>query len=234
MVHAALTKMFGLPASSVRVKTFNLGGAYGAKGGVKIEPIVACCARATGRAVRIALTRSEVFQTVAKHAAHVSVRTGVQNDGRIVARRVSAVFNAGAYAVSSPLGAGQAMTRATGPYRIPHAWIDSTARYTNTVPTGPFRGAMTSQLTWAYEQHMDEIARELAIDPIEIRRRNFVHDGDEFITGEKLHDLHFDELLDEVTTALPSEPGGDPRPGRVRGRGVALMIKSTLTPSRSE
>jgi CO/xanthine dehydrogenase Mo-binding subunit len=234
MVHTALTKMFGLPADSVRVKTFNLGGAYGAKGGVKIEPIVACCARATGRPVRIALTRSEVFQTVAKHAAHVTVRTGVQSDGRIVARKVAAVFNAGAYAVSSPLGAGQAMTRATGPYRIPHAWVDSTARYTNTVPTGPFRGAMTSQLCWAYEQQMDEIARDLGIDPVELRRRNLLREGDAFITGETMHDVHFEELLDDVAEAISWGDSPDPTPGRVRGKGLALMIKSTLTPSRSE
>ncbi|MQA99868.1 MAG: molybdopterin-dependent oxidoreductase [Actinobacteria bacterium] len=235
MVHTALKKTFGLPDERLRIKTFNLGGGYGAKGGVKIEPLVACAALAAGCPVRLVLTRPEVFNTLGKHAAHIALRTGVKTDGTIVARRVRAVFNAGAYAVSSPLGAGQAMTRASGPYRIPHVWIDSTARYTNTVPTGPFRGAMTSQLCWAYEQQMDDIAHDLGIDPIEIRRRNLLSDGDEFITGEKMHDVHFDELLDDVTEAIWSRGPADPAPaGRARGRGVAVMIKSTLTPSRSE
>ena len=235
MVHTALKKMFGLPDDSVRIRTFSLGGAYGAKGGVKIEPIVACATKATGRPVRLVLTRAEVFQTVGKHAAHVRIRTGVKNDGTLVARRVDAVFNAGAYAVSSPLGAGQAMTRASGPYRIPNVWIDSTARYTNTVPTGPFRGAMTSQVCWAYEQQMDEIAEDLGVDPIEFRRRNLLRDGDRYITGEKMHDVHFAELLDDVAEELAwNDPISTPPEGYLRGRGVAVMIKSTLTPSRSE
>ena len=234
MVRAALAKVFRLAGERVRVRTFPIGGGYGAKGGVKVEPLVACAALVAGCPVRLELSRSEVFHQVSKHAAHVRLKTGVKHDGTIVARQVNAVYNAGAYAVSSPLGAGQAMTRANGPYRIPHAWIDSTARYTNTVPTGPFRGAMTSQLTWAYEQQMDEIAHDLGMDPIDFRRRNVLVDGDEFVTGEKLHDLHFDELLDDVTAALRSQPRGDPEPGRRRGRGAAIMIKSTLTPSRSE
>jgi CO/xanthine dehydrogenase Mo-binding subunit len=235
MVHTALKKMFSLPDDKVRIRTFNLGGGFGAKGGVKIEPLVACAARVTGRPVRLALSRSEVFQTVGKHAAHVTIRTGVKNDGTIVAREVTVVFNAGAYAVSSPLGAGQAMTRATGPYRIPHVWVDSTARYTNTVPTGPFRGAMTSQICWAYEQQMDEIAHDLGIDPIEMRRRNLLHEGDQLATGETIHDVHFTELLDDVTEAIGWHATAETTPPkRARGKGVALMIKSTLTPSRSE
>jgi CO/xanthine dehydrogenase Mo-binding subunit len=235
MVHTALKQMFSLPDDQVRIRTFNLGGGFGAKGGVKIEPLVACAARVTGRPVRLALSRSEVFQTVGKHAAHVTIRTGVKNDGTIVARKVTVVFNAGAYAVSSPLGAGQAMTRATGPYRIPHVWVDSTARYTNTVPTGPFRGAMTSQICWAYEQQMDEIAEDLGIDPVEMRRHNLLREGDEFATGETMHDVHFSELLDDVTEAIGwhATPQTTP-PKRARGKGLALMIKSTLTPSRSE
>jgi CO/xanthine dehydrogenase Mo-binding subunit len=235
MVHTALKGIFSLPDDRVRIRTFNLGGGFGAKGGVKIEPLVACAARAVGRPVRLVLSRSEVFQTIGKHAAHVKIRTGVKNDGTIVARKVTVVFNAGAYAVSSPLGAGQAMTRATGPYRIPHVWVDSTARYTNTVPTGPFRGAMTSQICWAYEQQIDEIAEDLGIDPAEMRRHNLLRDGDELATGETMHDVHFEELLHDVTEAIGwhAEPQTT-TPRRARGKGLALMMKSTLTPSRSE
>ncbi|MGH2819123.1 MAG: xanthine dehydrogenase family protein molybdopterin-binding subunit, partial [Actinomycetota bacterium] len=234
MVHACLTKMFRLPDEAVRVRVFNLGGAYGAKGGVKLEPVVACAARITGP-VRLALTRSEVFHTAAKHAASIRIRTGVKSDGTLMARQVTAVFNAGAYAVSSPIGAGQAMTRANGPYRIPNVWIDSTARYTNTVATGPFRGAMTSQVCWAYEQQLDEIAHDLGIDAAELRRKNLLAEGDTYATGETMHDVHFAELLDEVTGAIGwDEPSVAPVRNKARGRGVALVIKSTLTPSRSE
>jgi CO/xanthine dehydrogenase Mo-binding subunit len=235
MVHTALKKMFGLPDESVRVVTFDLGGAYGAKGGVKIEPLVACASAAIRRPIRLVLSRAEVFQTIAKHAAHITIETGVKGDGTLVARRVNAVYNAGAYAVSSPIGSGQAMTRAPGPYRIANIAIDCTARYTNTVPTGPFRGAMTSQVCWAYEQQMDEIAAGLGIDPVEIRRRNLLVDGDRYATGEEMHDVHFSQLLDEVATAIDWDaPPAPTEPAKARGKGVAVMLKSTLTPTRSE
>lgn len=235
MVHKALTRIFDLPAEKVRVRTLNLGGAYGSKGGVKLEPLVAYAAWVTRRRVKMTLTRPEVFLTTGKHSAHVTIKTGVTNDGTIVARQVRATFNAGAYAASSPVGAGQAMTRAPGPYRIPHVWVDSTARYTNSVPTGPFRGAMTSQVCWAYESQLDDIAVDLGIDPVKLRAKNLLREGDVFATGEALHDVHFTELLDDVAHAIEWDEEPAPRSGTVvRGKGVALMIKSTLTPSRSE
>ncbi|MDQ4058098.1 MAG: xanthine dehydrogenase family protein molybdopterin-binding subunit [Actinomycetota bacterium] len=235
MVHTALTRMFDLPPEKVRIRTLNLGGAYGAKGGVKLEPLVAYAAWVTRRPVKMTLTRPEVFLTTGKHSAHVAIKTGVTNDGTIVARQVWVTYNAGAYAASSPTGAGQGMTRAPGPYRIPHVWVDATSRYTNSVPTGPFRGAMTSQVCWAYESQLDDIAADLGIDPVELRRRNLLREGDVYATGESLHDVHFTELLDDVVDAIgwneEPAPDGDTL---VRGKGLALMIKSTLTPSRSE
>jgi CO/xanthine dehydrogenase Mo-binding subunit len=234
-VHKALTDVFGLPAERVRVRTLNLGGAYGSKNGVKLEPLVAYATWATKRPVKMTLTRPEVFLTTGKHSAHVTIKTGVTSDGTIVARQVRATLNAGAYAASSPMGAGQAMTRAPGPYRIPHVWIDSTCRYTNSVPTGPFRGAMTSQVCWAYESQLDDIAADLGIDPVKLRTRNLLREGDVYATGEAMHDVHYAELLDDVTNAIEWEEELTPQHGPVvRGKGVAVMIKSTVTPSRSE
>lgn len=240
-VRRGLARMFGRQPGQVRVLTFTLGGAYGGKGQIKIEPMAACAARAVGRPVRMELARDEVFQTVGKHAATVEITTGVRADGRLLARRMRVTYNAGAYAVTSPGAAGQGLTRAAGPYLIPHCAIDAVANYTNTVPSGPFRGAMTSQLAFAYESQLDEIAADLNLDPIELRRRNLLRDGAEFVTGEALHDLHYDELLDDLASAMswgaplpPPAPGGGSRPRTARGRGVAIMLKNTLTPSRSE
>jgi CO/xanthine dehydrogenase Mo-binding subunit len=173
-VHAAIVKMLNASDTEVRVVTFNLGGGYGAKGGAKLEPMVVCAARKAGRPVRLELTREEVFQTIAKHAARVRIKTGVKLDGTLVARHVDIVWNAGAYAISSVRSSRQGMVRAPGPYRIPHVYVDSHAYYTNSVPTGPFRGAMTSQVCWAYESQLDDIAADLGIDPVEIRRRNLL------------------------------------------------------------
>jgi CO/xanthine dehydrogenase Mo-binding subunit len=94
---------------------------------------------------------------------------------------------------------------------------------------------MTSQVCFAYEAQLDEIALDLGIDGVEMRRRNLLRDGDTYATGEVMHDLHYDELLDAAAAAIEwDEPLPPAPPGMARGRGLALMIKSTLTPSRSE
>lgn len=233
VVRAALQSMFATDDVSVRV--LNLGGAYGSKGQIKIEPMVACAARAVGRPVRIVLDRDEVFATVGRHAATVRIATAVDDDGHLVGRDIDVVYNAGAYAVTSPYAAGQALVRAPGPYRIPNVRARSRAAYTNSVPTGPFRGAMTGQLCLAYELQLDEIAHDLGIDRVEIRRRNMLRDGDQYATHEIMHDLHYEELLRETAAAIgwgeTSAPSG---PSRRRGKGLGLTLKSTLTPSRSE
>lgn len=234
-VKRTLESMFGLEDGQVRVRTRNLGGAYGAKGQTKIEPMVACVARLVGRPVRMAMARDEVFFTIGRHGAHVTIRTGVTHDGVITAREVEAVYNAGAYAVTSPGASGQGLIRAPGPYRIPNIAIHSTARYTNTVPTGPFRGAMTAQVCLAYECQLDEIAADLGLDAVELRRRNVLRDGDEYATGEEMHDMHYEELLEDLAEGIRwQEKPVETPPGRARGKGLGIMIKSTVTPSRSE
>lgn len=234
-VRDVLAEMFGLAAEEVRVEVFNLGGAFGSKGQIKIEPMVACAAKLVGRPVKIELSRDEVFFTVGRHAARVQLKTGVRLDGTIVAREVDVVYNAGAYAVLSPVAAGQGLVRAPGPYRLPNIVATSTVRYTNTVPTGPFRGAMTSQVCFAYESQLDDIAHDLGIDPVDLRRRNLLTDGDTYATGEVMHDTHFVELLKDAAAAVDwDSPVVETPPGVARGRGLGVMLKSTVTPSRSE
>lgn len=235
-VRRTLAAIFGLEEADVRVQVLNLGGGYGAKGQTKIEPMAAVAARIVHRPVRLELSREEVFFTIGKHAAHIRIKTGVRNDGTFAARRVDVVWNAGAYAVTSPRAVIQGMARAPGPYRIPNLWVDSQAFYTNTVPTGPFRGAMTTQVAWAYESQTDEIAERLGIDPLELRRRNLLTDGDPDPTGEPMHDAHFVELIEEAATAIgwDKEPPTDLPLNRARGKGLGVMLKSTVTPSRSE
>ncbi|HVA22636.1 MAG TPA: xanthine dehydrogenase family protein molybdopterin-binding subunit [Candidatus Micrarchaeia archaeon] len=233
-IRADLESVFQLQPGGVRVQTFDLGGAFGSKGQTLIEPMTAFAARLLGRAVRLELDRDEEFLTIGKHAATVRLATGVTRAGRLVARRIEVVYNAGAYALSSPQAAGQGLLRTPGPYRIPSVEARAIARYTNTVPSGPFRGAMTSQLAFAYESQMDEIAAELGIDPVELRRRNLLRAGDEYATGEHPQDLHFDELLEDAARAIGwGETAPPTSPARARGKGVAVMIKTTLTPSRS-
>lgn len=236
VVHRVLAGIFGLAGEQVQVKVDTLGGGYGAKGQIRIEPQVACLAWKAGRPVKVVLDHAEVFVTVIKHAATVRIKTGVKADGTITARQVRVVYNAGAYADASPFLVNNGVVRALGPYRVPHAWVDAYGVYTNRPPAGAFRGAMTSQLTWAYEQQMDMIARSLGIDPLDIRLRNLLVEGDPFATGETMHDIHFKELLTKAAAriewGMPSEQ--PPEPWKKRGKGLAIIMKSTLTPSRSE
>ncbi len=234
-VRSTLARMFDLAPERVRVEVGNLGGAYGAKGQVKIEPLVACTALVAGRTVRLELDRDEVFFTIGRHAAVVRLTTAVDDDGTILARDVDAVYNAGAYAVTSPFATRQALVRAPGPYRLPNVRVRARAAYTNTVPTGPFRGAMTAQVAFAYESQLDDIAADLGIDPVELRRRNLLQEGDTYATGERLHDVHFEDLLDDAADHVDwDRPLPPSRPGRARGRGLGIMLKSTITPSRTE
>ncbi|MDR0357978.1 MAG: molybdopterin-dependent oxidoreductase, partial [bacterium] len=122
-----------------------------------------------------------------------------------------------------------------GPYRVDNAWVDSYAVYTNVTPAGGFRGYAIPQVTWAYERQMDEMARGLGIDPLEMRLRNLVHEGDSFSTGQRMSDMHFPELLRRVTDEVGwKRPPAPDRDGpTVRGRGIAVGVKGTVTPSTS-
>jgi CO/xanthine dehydrogenase Mo-binding subunit len=234
-VHRELARMFGLDSDRVRVVVPPLGGGFGAKGQVKIEPLVACAARLAGRPVRLELDRDEVFLTVCKHAAWMRLRTAFRADGTLLARDIDLRYDAGAYAITSPAATGQALVRAPGPYRIPNVRVRSRAYYTNSVPSGSFRGAMTNQVAFAYESHLDEIAARLGLDPLELRLRTVLRDGDPYATGEPMHDVHFRELLEEVAGAIGwSEPPAATGPTTVRGKGLGVILKSTPTPSRSE
>jgi len=223
-----------VPQSRVRVIVHNIGGAYGGKTYPRHEPIVAALSwKAGGRPVRVALQRSEEFYTVTRHSSLTTIKTGVKRDGRIVARQVHILWGAGAYADVSPRLIKNGGFGSPGPYNIPHIAVDSYAVYTNTTPSGGFRGYSIPQVAWAYESHLDEIAHDLGIDPLEIRLRNVMHDGDPSPTNQVFDDLHYPELLESVSRSVG---WGTPLPRSattLRGRGLGCTYKGTVTPSTS-
>lgn len=235
VVRRRLALMFGLEPERVRVRGDSLGGAFGSKIDLRLEGLVALASRAVGAPVRMELRRDEVFQTASKHAASVTMTSGVDGAGLLVARIIDIVWNSGAYALQTPRSSRTGMLRSPGPYRIPNVLARSVARYTNTVPTGPFRGAMTGQVCWAHESAADEIAADLGMDPVEWRRRNLLRDGDTFASGDVMHDMHYVDLLAAVDGALTADAATtSPGTGRRRGRGVGAVLKTTRTPTRSE
>ena len=234
IVRIQLAEIFGLPESRVRVIVPLVGGGYGAKVYAKIEPLVAALAAKARRPVRLILTREEVFATAVRHAATVHIRTGVSRDGTLVAREVRAIFDTGAYADTGPRESKKGGYLAGGPYNIEHQSLTSYCVYTNKPPAAAFRGFGVPQVCWAYESQMDDIARRLGIDPLAIRLRNLVHDGDRFVTGDVLENVGLEESLRAVAEAISASPPDAPRePGIRTGRGIACSIKTTSTPSNS-
>lgn len=232
MVRRSLAGILDIAAESVRVIVPPLGGGYGGKGHIRIEPLVAAMARkVNGRPVKFVLSRAEEFVTVTKHAASITLKTGVRRDGTFTARQVTIYWNGGAYADASPMLVPAGMVRAVGPYRIPAVHVDSYGVYTNLPPAGAYRGAMSSQTTWAYESQMDIIARKMGWDPLEFRMKNMFVSGDHFATGEELHDVHFVKCLESSAKALGGKVEGDKK---YIGRGYGVMMKSTIATSKSQ
>ena len=179
-VQEQLAQIFKLPENQVRVIVPLLGGGYGGKTHARLEPALALLARKARRPVQWVLTRDEVFLTGRRYGAVVKIKTGVKRDGRdyrIVARQVEAFYEIGAYALNGPVNAKTGCYVSSGPYNIPNRSLTTYSVYTNLPPTGPFRGVGVSHVCWAYESEMDDIARRLNIDPLELRLKHLVQRG---------------------------------------------------------
>jgi CO/xanthine dehydrogenase Mo-binding subunit len=190
--------------------------------------------------VRFVNTRAEEFVTITKHAMTVEVESGVADDGRLLYRSAKLVADGGAYANSSPVIPKASGGAVLGPYRIEAAHVDAAVVYTNHPPAGSFRGLGVSQAAWASEQQMDEIAVALGLSPLELRRRNLVGNGDRIPNGNLAHEAHWLECIEAALDMLdkpgPSDPGAteDDPPWLRRGRGVAVVMKATMSPFKTE
>ena len=177
-------------------------------------------ARKARRPVRIVMSRGEDFQTTnPRHPFHLRYKTGVKLDGAITAREIEVVLGTGFSAGSGVMISQGAAVRAPGPYRIPNLKIDSYCVYTNTSTCGAYRGPAGPQLTFASESQIDIIARELGIDPVEMRLRNVMEDGDETPAGARLEDVHARETLVKAAEAMEAAPRAA---GDNVGRGMAV------------
>lgn len=242
VVRTQLANIFKVPVSKVRVIVPYLGGGYGGKVYPKVEPIAVALAQKARRPVRVVLSREEVFYTITKHAAVIRMKTGVKKDGTLTARECEIHLDTGAYAEIGPRVAKKSGYTAAGPYRIPNLKIDSYSVYTNKPPAGAFRGFGVSQSAWAVESQMDIIAAALKIDPLELRLKNGYVDGDRFVTEEKLRSVGLKDCLDAVAKSVRwgekqrsdgSTLQGSSGDNFKRGKGLACMIKATITPSVS-
>jgi CO/xanthine dehydrogenase Mo-binding subunit len=228
----------GLPKEKIRFINPYQGGGFGSKGAMKVEAIaIALAYHTNGRPVRVKFNRPETFvSTITRHEAIVYIKSGVKRDGTLVAREVRIYWGAGAYAEKSPTVCMKGSLTSPGPYRIPHVKVDGYAVYTNKPLAGAFRGYGVPQTTWACEQHMDELAGRLGMDPLDFRLKNVFVDGDLSYWGERLVAVGLKETLLKATEAIgwgkKSDDADQPRGIRM-GKGFACIAKPTRTPTTS-
>lgn len=224
-----ISQILGLPLAKVRVFAPDPGGGFGGKQHTKLEPLVAFMALRTGRPVRLILTLEETFQAVRRTSAEVRVRTGFMSDGTLAFQDVQANYLIGAYADIADRVVSKGSYPAAGPYRVPAVRIVSRSVLSHTTPATAFRGFGNPQVNWAVESNMDEGARALAIDRLEIRLRNLARKGEAFIPVDTPADGDWEQTVRRAAELIG---WGTPLPPR-RGRGLALGIKSGPTTGHS-
>jgi CO/xanthine dehydrogenase Mo-binding subunit len=167
------------PFNKLRLIGGTVGGGFGGKVDVIVEPIACIAAMATGRPVKYVYGRAEEMQVSSPRAAErIYIKDGVMADGTIVARKVTLYVDAGAYSRHSPYGTTKAAAHMPGPYMIPNVWVDGHCVYTNRAPSSAMRGFGVTIADFALESQIDRIARALGMDPLELRLRNAYRDGD--------------------------------------------------------
>jgi CO/xanthine dehydrogenase Mo-binding subunit len=235
-VRHLLSVALGISHSRIRVVVPYLGGAFGGKAGIHLEPVVALLSKAAGfRPVKLTATRREEFMTLpCRQGLHARIKTGVNGDGRILAEEIEYVWDAGAYAdYGVNIGRASGYSGA-GPYDIDNVKLDSLTVYTNKPFGTAYRGFGHVEVFWAVESQMDMIASEMGLDPVEFRMKNLLALGSKTITGEVVgeHTGNVRACLEAVAEKIAwrEPPGPASSPGKVRGKGIAVLHKAPAMP----
>ncbi|MGN6170193.1 MAG: xanthine dehydrogenase family protein molybdopterin-binding subunit [Solirubrobacteraceae bacterium] len=200
IARSGVADTLGIPESKVRIIVPLLGGGFGSKCDFHYEAHVAALARVAGRPVKLVFSREEEFIAPdhRRESIAIELETGVRRDGTMLARRGRLVLDGGAYCGEGGFFAQLAAMHACGPYVIEHVDVDAKLVYTNNQPSGSIRAPTAPQTCWAVEQHMDEIAAALEMDPVELRRRTLIEEGDKSPTEQVFGPLGMKETLERA------------------------------------
>ncbi|MFJ3124679.1 molybdopterin-dependent oxidoreductase [Streptomyces sp. NPDC086993] len=237
LTRRALCALYDLPHDRVRVVAGRVGGGFGGKQEMLVEDLVALAVLRLRRPVKLEYTRAEQFHgATTRHPFTIGVKAGARRDGTLTALRLRVVSNTGAYGNHGPAVMFHSVGESTAVYRAPHKKVDAYSVYTHTVPAGAFRGYGLGQVMFAVESALDELARELGMDPLEFKAKNIIGPGEAMITpsGEE-EDLHIASYgLDQcvaIVRRARTEPVGEPVPeGWLVGEGAALAMIATGPP----
>jgi len=222
-----IANLLDLPLSKVPIIAPDLGGGFGGKQQPKYEPLIAYMALRAGRTVRLILTLGETFQAVRRAGLDVRVRTGFAEDGTLVFEDFECNFLVGAYLDIADRVVTKSSYLAAGPYRVPNVRTVARALLSHTTPSTAFRGFGLPQIAWGRELNLDEGARALGIDSVEIRLRNLPEYQEEFVLSEPTDraDGKWRETVEKAVELI----GWDTPTPAGRGRGIALGVKSGPT-----
>jgi len=217
-----LADVIELPEERIVVHLAQIGADFGGKGSLMDAPLCYHLAKRTGRPVKMVMTYTEELMAGnPRHPTSIFLRTGVTEEGQIVARQAKVVFNSGAYAAFKPVpfvnipGAKDA----AGVYGTPHIRIDAYSVYANCVPSGHFRAPGDLQVNFAVESSMDMIAEDLGLDRLEFRKQNLLKDGDWVPGGPQLEEVRVAETL---AAAVKASSWNQPKSQPNRGLGLAV------------
>ena len=223
-VQANVCESLQLPMTKLRCQTPRVGGGFGNKMEAHVQPLAVQLALATGRPVKLILSREEDFEMVrARHPFKIRCKTGAKRDGTLVAREIEVLVDCGAYGDDSPGVLGFSLLMARGPYAIPNCRAFGRLVYTNHLRFGAFRGFGNPQTSFAAESQLDEIAKIIGMDPLELRQKNAIAKGDPWFLGTAVASNGLAECIEQAK----ARSNWDQRaqrpapPGKRRGLGVA-------------
>jgi len=229
-----LARALGLPNNKVRIIKPYTGGAFGGRCGLihGLEVMCSCLSRKAGKPVRMSFSRSEDFiGTETRHPMTIDIKTGVTKEGILTAISIKILANVGAYSTHTVGVLADCLSTGVGLYRCGNVSFDATAVYTNQSLTGAFRGYGNPQLNFAQESQMDIIARDLGMDPVELRLKNYRGLGEiDPIFVDEIRSDGLRECLSKATEAFGWKGRGSKRRAegaKKKGVGMAIMLHGT-------
>lgn len=237
LVRDEICEIFGLARDRVRVFTARVGGGFGGKQELLTEDVVALAVLRTGRPVQFEFTRTDEFTvSPCRHPFRVDVTAAASADGILTALSIDVLTDAGAYGNHSAGVMFHGCGESVAIYRCANKRVDAKTVYTNNIPSGAFRGYGLGQVMFAIESAMDDLAREIDIDPFEFRRRNVIVPGDDIVAAHhEADDLQFgsyglDQCIDLAEAALRRGNGEHAPAGWKVGEGMAVAMIATIPP----
>lgn len=237
-----LARALEIPIADVQVIVPYVGGGFGGKAGIHLEPLVTLLSRAAkGRPVKLVSTREEEFNQLPTRAGmRGRIKTAVKKDGTITGIKVNYDWDSGAYADYGVNVGKAAVYSGIGPYSVPNVELHSKTLYTNKVFSTAYRGFGHLETHWTIERQMDMIAQALNMDPLELRMKNLLRPGDRTLSGETMYETTGSPIdcLNAVTKEInwtgrktEEERAKEFKTGKVRGKGFAMLQKAPAMPS---